>query len=419
MRSAIRILRQTRYLLILSIICLYQVQPQAQRNCGTDEHWQSQIEKDPTLEQRKLELEQEIQRIIRKNRLNPDRSAVVITIPVVFHILYNDSADDSTNISDDQILSQIEVLNEDFRGLNADIDSVPPPFSSLTADMEIEFCLAAVDPNGNPTSGITRTLTSKVMFSSATDDAKFTDMGGMDAWDRDSYLNFWVVPQLIKEDSSAILGYAQFPGGAAETDGIVVRFLFVGRTPHNPFATAFNLGRTGTHEVGHWLDLIHIWGGGGCLGTDHVDDTPNQDGPNYGCPAFPLLDGCTGEPPGVMFMNYMDYVNDDCMVMFSEGQKERSRAVLESSRASLMTSAGCCPNDWEISGDVDHPNNYVRASSHIAATNATVSSTDAAVLQAGSYVDMKVGFQAQSGCDFIAVLQPCDSLSQDTKVTHD
>src|SRR5262245_17524663 len=254
-------------------------------------------------------------------------------IPVVVHVVYKTPAQ---NISDAQIQGQIDVLNADFRKKNADISTVPAPFQPFADDTRIEFELASRDPHNNPTNGIIRTSTATNAFTH--DDAvKAAATGGSDAWPRDNYLNIWVC-QL----AGGLLGYAQFPGGAAATDGVVILHSAFGTTGT---ATApFNLGRTTTHEVGHWLNLRHIWGddGTGCWGSDFVDDTPNQAGPNYGTPTFPST-SCGNEPNGDMFMNYMDYVDDAAMVMFTKGQVNRMQDVLDSSRSSIGTAIPCGP----------------------------------------------------------------------------
>ena len=250
-------------------------------------------------------------------------SAPVITIPVVVHVVWNTAAE---NISDAQILSQIEVLNEDFRRLNSDADNV----WGQAADTEIEFCLANVDPNGNATTGITRTQTSNTSFST-NDNVKFTSSGGKDAWPSSSYMNMWIC-----DISGGIIGYAQFPGGPASTDGIVVDYTTTGNIGT---ATApFDLGRTATHEVGHYLNLRHIWGDGGCGASDLVADTPDSDGPNNGCNTSTVSCGTTD-----MVQNYMDYTDDDCMNLFTAGQTSRMRALFNSGgfRASLLNSTAC------------------------------------------------------------------------------
>tara|TARA_B100000678_G_scaffold139915_1_gene116766 strand:- start:889 stop:2454 length:1566 start_codon:yes stop_codon:yes gene_type:complete len=254
-------------------------------------------------------------------------------IPVVVHVVYNT---DEQNISREQIDTQIEILNEDFRKANADISTVPAPFAPVAADARLLFALATSDPDGNPTDGITRTRTDVSGFVDD-DKVKADASGGKDAWPADEYLNIWVCPL-----SGGLLGYAQFPGGPAATDGVVVTYTGFGNmgTARAPF----DLGRTTTHEIGHWLNLFHIWGddGTGCSGSDFVDDTPNQGGANLGKPTFPKV-SCDNGPDGDMFMNYMDYVDDDTMVMFTEGQVARMQACLDGPRSAIGEMVSCTP----------------------------------------------------------------------------
>jgi Pregnancy-associated plasma protein-A/Repeat of unknown function (DUF346) len=253
------------------------------------------------------------------------RFAGVAQIPVVVHVVWNTAAQ---NISDAQIHTQIDVLNRDFRRLNPDVSQVPGVWQSLVGDASIEFFLATEDPDGNPATGITRTQTSVASFSDD-DGVKSAATGGADPWPTDRYLNIWVC-QL----GGGLLGYAEFPGSPAETDGVVVTHTGFGTT--GTAAAPFNLGRTATHEIGHWLNLFHIWGddGTGCSGSDQVDDTPNQAGPNYGTPTFPSVT-CNNGPNGDMFMNYMDYTDDVAMFMFTNGQVSRMHACLDGPRSSF------------------------------------------------------------------------------------
>ena len=251
--------------------------------------------------------------------------------PVVcLHVVWNTP---QQNISDRQINSQIDVLNRDFRRTNPDVNNTPAPFLPLTADARVEFFLANVDPNGAPSTGINRRQTTVASFGS--DDAvKSQATGGASAWPADRYLNIWVC-QL----GGGLLGYAQFPGGPAATDGVVILQSAFGTT--GTAAPPFHLGRTATHEIGHWLNLNHIWGddGTGCSGTDNVADTPNQAGGNIGTPTFPHV-SCGNGPNGDMFMNYMDYVDDPAMFMFTAGQVTRMQACLDGPRSSIGTEAG-------------------------------------------------------------------------------
>jgi hypothetical protein len=256
-------------------------------------------------------------------------ATTVTRIPVVVHVVWNT---DEQNLSEEQITSQIDVLNRDFRRKNPDVENTPAPFLPLAADANIEFFLATTDPDGKPTNGIVRKQTSVTSFN-ADDAVKSAATGGADAWPADRYLNLWACPL-----GGGLLGYAQFPGGPAETDGVVILQSAFGTV--GTAAPPFNLGRTATHEIGHWLNLNHIWGddGTGCSGTDNVADTPNQGGANTGKPTFPHV-SCNNAPNGDMFMNYMDYVDDPAMFMFSAGQVARMQACLEGPRSSFMTPA--------------------------------------------------------------------------------
>lgn len=321
------------FLPVVFVLLTFYSYAQQPRSCGTMEAFELEKSINPLREEALEKIERQMQQWIEENP-SSDLKQIVVTIPVVVHVVYNTPGQ---NIPDNQIFSQIDVLNEDFRKLNADASLIPAVWQSVAADVEIEFCLATRDPNGNVTNGITRTATSSASFGT-NNNIKFNATGGKDAWPRDDYLNMWV-----GNLSGGLLGYAQFPGGAAATDGIVCHYLAFGRI--GTLYANYNKGRTATHEIGHWLNLRHIWGddGSGCSGTDFIGDTPNQAGSNCCCPAFPLTDGCTPASPGVMFMNYMDYTYDNCMYMFTNGQAQRMLAALNGSRASLLSSQGCAP----------------------------------------------------------------------------
>ncbi len=291
-----------------------------QRTCGSHEHMLEQMENNPKMEFNMLQIEQHTKDYLAKNeKLN----GTIITIPVVVHVVYKTNAQ---NISEAQIQSQLDVLNDDFRRTNADADNT----WSQAVDAEIEFCLATVDPDGNATTGIQRRQTNKPSFSS-NDAVKKFGRGGLDAWPATDYLNIWVCNL-----GSGLLGYAQFPGGPSSTDGVVVDYAYFGTIGT---ATApFDLGRTTTHEVGHWLNLRHIWGDGGCSVDDFVSDTPLSDGPNYGCAEGHVSCGSVD-----MVQNYMDYSDDACMNLFTVGQSDRMNALFTNggARASLLNSGGC------------------------------------------------------------------------------
>jgi hypothetical protein len=250
-----------------------------------------------------------------------------IAIPVVVHVLYHTDAE---NISDDQIHTQIEVLNRDFRGKNPDMANTPSVWKGLAGDAGIQFSLATVDPTGKTTAGIDRVKTKLQSFPvNSAEPIKFANQGGADAWPRDKYLNLWVGTL-----QGGILGYAQFPGGPPETDGVAILNTAFGTT--GTAAAPYNLGRTATHEIAHWLNLRHIWGDEPeCAADDFVDDTPLQGDANFGKPKFPHI-SCNNGPNGDMFMNYMDYVDDDTMFMFTVGQVNRMHAALETMRSSFL-----------------------------------------------------------------------------------
>ena len=301
----------------------------AQRSCGTMQHLSYLKTQDAGLEDRMNTIEGQTA-LWEQNNASMKTAATIVNIPVVVHVLYNTT---SQNITDAQIKSQIDVLNEDFRKLNADRTKVPSAFVGLAADVEVTFCLASKSPAGTTTTGIIRKSTTKTSF--ASDDAmKYSSLGGSDAWNTSQYLNLWVCNL-----GGGLLGYAQFPGGPAATDGVVVLYSAFGRT--GTLSAPYNKGRTATHEVGHWLNLRHIWGDASC-GSDLVTDTPTQQTSNSGCPAFPHTT-CSNGVNGDMFMNYMDYTDDACMYMFSTGQKTRMRALFAvgGARVGLTTSTGC------------------------------------------------------------------------------
>jgi hypothetical protein len=252
----------------------------------------------------------------------------VIRIPVVVHIVLRKP----TQVTNAQVRRQIERLNLDFRKKNTDVAKVPAAFRPLVADAKIMFELARKTPTGRATRGIRRKKTSKASFSHVRDDVKDPKTGGLAPWDPERYLNLWVCSL-----EGGTLGYAQFPGGPPETDGVVVL--------HSAFGSGgsaeapFDLGRTTTHEVGHYLNLSHIWGENripSCRDDDFVADTPPQFDKNYGTPSFPHV-SCHNGPHGDLFMNYMDYVDDEAMFMFTKGQVSRMRATLSGPRRRLGT----------------------------------------------------------------------------------
>jgi hypothetical protein len=282
-----------------------------QRNCQAMEVLEMQLQNDPKLAARMTEIEQFTYQFEKgmANKGKPGSGGEeptpyngVVTIPVIVHVLYNTTQE---NISDAQIASQIAVLNEDFRKTNSDYPLTPSEFSNLVTDSEVQFVLVKTN----------RKSTTKTSWGT-NNSMKYTSQGGIDAENPSKNLNIWVC-----NIGGGILGYAQFPGGSAATDGVVIGPNYFGRVGY--LSVPFNKGRTATHEVGHWLNLRHIWGDGRCQADDYVVDTPSSDAPNYGCPNYPTVN-CNSND---MTMNYMDYTDDSCMFMFTTGQKTRMRAL--------------------------------------------------------------------------------------------
>ncbi|CAM2986260.1 zinc metalloprotease [Flavobacterium frigoris] len=277
----------------------------AHRGCASQEVLAAQLAADPTLAIRMNQIEAFTQKAMLTGRLVNGK----VEIPVVVNVLYKTAAE---NISDAQIQSQIDVLNEDFTGTNADFGSVPALFSGVKANVGITFVLQ----------NIVRKSTRTTSFS--TNDAMKTANKGIAPTSPTTVLNMWSCNL-----GGGILGYAQFPGGSSATDGVVIDNNAFGRT--GTVSGVYNLGRTATHEVGHWMNLRHIWGDATC-GSDLVSDTPTHDTANYGVPAYPHYSTCTGTPVE-MTMNYMDYTDDRGMYMFTNGQKARMDAIFVSGGA--------------------------------------------------------------------------------------
>ncbi|GGG55425.1 zinc metalloprotease [Epilithonimonas arachidiradicis] len=281
----------------------------ARRSCPSEEIRQQLLSTDASARARYANIEAGLQSFITSGKVLADGS---VDIPVVVNVLYKSSAE---NISDARIAEQIAILNADFAGTNTDATKIPTEFSGVKAgDTQVRFHLVKT----------VRKATTKTKW--GTNDAmKKSSSGGIDATSPSNYFNLWVVGNM-----GGILGYATFPESAGLwNDGVVIAAPYFGKTG----ATApYNLGRTATHEVGHYLNLRHIWGDASC-GNDLVADTPTQTGANYGKPTYPLYNTCSGTSRSVMFMNYMDYVDDAAMFMFSAGQKARSQSVLTSSGA--------------------------------------------------------------------------------------
>ncbi|MBP7273761.1 MAG: T9SS type A sorting domain-containing protein [Saprospiraceae bacterium] len=347
---------------------------QSQRVCGAMQNLESKLAEDPTYYDRIEEIERHTHAFEQNGGVT---QRAVVTIPVVFHIIHNgDAVGASENITDAQINAQLDQLNKDFRKLNADASSIPSVFAGVAADAEIQFCLAKRTPTGAATTGINRLNMGQASW---TMNQIESTLKPQSIWNRDKYLNLWTV--IFGGSDAGTLGYAQFPGGTANTDGVVLLYSSVGSTSvPNSAGGAYGKGRTATHEIGHWLNLRHIWGDATC-GSDLVSDTPTHNTANYGCPTYPHASTCSGAPTE-MTMNYMDYTDDACMYMFSTGQKTRMQALFATggSRIGLVTSDGCTAPSG---GGTTCGTATGLGSSNVAATSATV--TWGAVTGASSY----------------------------------
>jgi len=314
--------------------------------CGTQTVMDELIKKYPSL---KKEMEQNRQKTLQafQQIKIAQRTNATYTIPVVVHVVLSNPA----TVTDAQVQSQIDVLNEDYAGLNADSTRIPAAFKPLFGKSNIRFCLARRDVKGDASNGIVRVTSSTISSPGDNDPVKYTCKGGSNAWDPTKYLNIWVCQM-----PSGFLGYTFFASDPLSVIPLVERgfvnsFRSFGR---GSIAQApFNLGRTATHEIGHFFDLNHIWGPNNCDGAqncqdeDGIGDTPKQVKCTFGAPAADsiITDSCTATAPGIMWMNYMDYVDDRAMVMYTPEQYNRMEAVLLSTpwMLALTSSDGCTP----------------------------------------------------------------------------
>lgn len=319
----------------------------AQRNCGTPLAIKQAIQRNPALLKK-------YQRILRlsapsiQDKSNA-RGMPIAVIPVVVHVVLPNP----NVVTNAQVFSQIQVLNEDYGLLNADTTDIPNIWQPLAGDMKIKFCLAQRRPDGAPANGIDRVSTSQQSFgiNFAAAAVKHAATGGADAWNTDDYLNIWVCN--LAGDN---LGVGTPPGiYPKDEQGVVIQYNAFGTTGN--LLPAFDKGRSCTHEIGHFFNLMHLWGNGdgSCSPGDYVGDTPPQSEPVYGTETFPYLqDPCSSNFPGIMIDNFMGYTDDAIMDMFTKGQVARAQTALFNLRSSLLSSNGCVPvvlknNDAKIS----------------------------------------------------------------------
>lgn len=329
--------------LLLSLLALIATQQYAFTQvdrCGTNQRMNELMQKDPQLINRINAQEASIQQILNTNANY--RAGSVITIPVVFHVLY---ANTTQNIPDTRIFEQLNVMNNDFARTNADAVNTNPVFAGVASATQIQFCLAKRTPAGAATTGIVRVPIPGAFPGNPHSVSP--------EWDHTRYLNIYI------GDLGGLLGYANYPPGSTGNDHAVLTFDAVGG-PNDPGTfNPYHLGRTATHEIGHWLNLAHTFDNG-CGGTtanncisggDKVCDTPPTAANNFGCPPS-SQNTCTETSPFPppytsnmvdMTQNYMDYSNDACMNLFTAGQAARMNAAITASRSLLATSMGCVP----------------------------------------------------------------------------
>ena len=325
-----------RVLLILSLgITLLTNTVFAQRECRSAEYQQEVLLNNALARKNASAIEDFVQQQLRTfgpvtaGSGGESEEHSVIKIPVVFHILYHVAGE---NISEKQILDQLDVLNQCYRRRQQDSANTPQAFKSLAADVQIEFRLAVSDSKKRPTTGIIRKYTPVIQWR-ADDLIKSSAQMGDDAWDAGSYLNIWVC------NMRGVAGFSSLPGGPADKDGIVLDYSVVGLSSK----PGYELGKTAVHEVGHWLGLKHIWGDSDC-GDDMVGDTPRQSSYTIGCPKGIKI-SCGNGANGNMYMNYMDLTGDMCTNLFTQGQKARMRSSFAygGPRYSVLLSTGLQP----------------------------------------------------------------------------
>ena len=288
------------------------------RLCASDDVLQRQIAENPARAAYLEDLERKTEIFVGRDL---SRGTGMLYVPVVVHVVLPNP----NQVTDAQIRSQIAVLNADFNKTNSELNNTSVYLAGYSH---------ATVPNCQITyvvTNIVRKVGGTATFGS-NDAVKKSSTGGSDAVNSTTKLNMWVC-----DLSSGLLGYAQFPGGSATTDGVVIDYQAFGTSASYPMYSVFNLGRTATHEVGHWVNLRHIWGDRRC-GDDLVGDTPSHDASNGGCPAVGLKSSCQGKPLE-QWMNYMDYTDDRCMYMFSAGQKTRMDAAIDAARAPYFSTS--------------------------------------------------------------------------------
>ncbi|CAG5016731.1 hypothetical protein DYBT9275_05622 [Dyadobacter sp. CECT 9275] len=309
----------------------------AQEKCGSMLLLENRFKTQPSLkilyDQEEFRFQQQVSQRIKSGA--SFRTTSLVTIPVVFHIVVSRQS----NVTDAQVMAQLDTINKDYAGINGGASRIPSYFKDLFGQSGIQFCLAQRTPDNQPSTGIVRYTTSSGSFNYLTENVKHAATGGADAWDTSKYLNIWICSL-----SGGILGYSSFPGQGADNEkGVVVDYNSLPGANNQ----VYNQGKTLTHEIGHFFSLRHIWGDdeGACTGSDNIDDTPNQSNSTATCATGVVTDRCTPASPGIMYQNFMDYSPDNCLLMFTKMQVARMEAAYNSYYSLMASSNGCLPVD--------------------------------------------------------------------------
>lgn len=334
------------FYLVIFLDCIFRINAQSLPNenfdkCGTMQRLEAKFARNPILKNRFEAQRSSFNAALRqvtgnknhRGENNEQNNKTISTMPVIFHIVLPDP----TVVTDAQIMAQLDTLNHDYAGINGDSSKIPSYFKSLFGKSGLQFCLVQRTPGGEVSTGIDRVTTKQASFNNTTDGVKHSASGGTDIWDGTKYYNVWICTL-----ANGIVGYGTFPDdNQPDEQGVVIDYRSL---PGGAFA-GFNTGKTLTHETGHYFNLYHIWGddNGACTGTDFVDDTPNQANSTSGCFTGIRTDACTQTGNGFMYQNYMDYTNDDCLVMFTTLQVIRMESAMAVYRSSLLNSNACQP----------------------------------------------------------------------------
>jgi hypothetical protein len=302
----------------------------------------------------------------KKSKITNTSTEEILNITVVFHVVYNTP---EQNLHDSIILNQMNVIKNDFRRMNSDTTNMRSQFESIVGDSKINLILASEDPNGNPTNGITRTQTSIPFFdysAGKAEEVKFSTKGGIDPWDSDRYLNIWIC-NMTNQPTPSLYGYASpnvevlgwDPSEITERDGVVMQYQLVGTNNPNSINNSLGipktvLGRIGTHEVGHYFGLHHIFEDGCNNLGDGIEDTPKTNNTPLGVNCD-VLNSCTDNFGGLgdlpdMYENFMDYSSEECQNSFTKGQITFMRSFIKTHRSNLLSTK---ENITDINEEID------------------------------------------------------------------